>query len=147
MMVRLGKHLVLICALIASSHAYAKMHSGGRDLNTDSSEQTEYPISGRYAWPAHSDTPSDKVLLLAEHESGGKTREKNWDDLSDKQQKRIQKRRKEFDALPPEEKERIRSAREKYRQLPDKRRDELRKKWRDMTPEERARYRHLNEKD
>lgn len=142
-MIRLGKHLLLICALIASSHAYAKMHSGDRDLNSDSTEQTVYPISGRYGWP----TPSDKVLLLAEHESGGKTRGKDWDHLSDKQKKRIQKRRKEFDALPPEEKERIRSAREKYRQLPDKRRDELRKKWRDMTPEERARYRHLKEKD
>lgn len=142
-MLRFSKHLLLICALMASSHAYTKMDSGNHDLNYDSSEQTEYPISGRHVWS----TSSEKILFMAEHENGGKTRETDWDSLSDKQKKRIQKRRKEFDALPPEEKERIRSAREKYRQLPDKRRDELRKKWREMSPEERARYRRLNEKD
>ncbi len=140
---RLSKHLLLICALIASSHVYAKMHGSDRDLITESWEQAEYSMPGRSARPA----PSKKILLLAEHENDDKARGKDWDDLSDKQQKRIQKRRKQFDALPPEEKERIRSAREKYRQLPDNRRDELRKKWQDMTPEERARYRHLKDKD
>ncbi len=142
-MTRFGKHLLIACALIASSQACAKMHGGTSELIALTGERTELPRFVKNMQPALSNQP----LLLAEHENDDKSREKSWDDLSDKQKKRIQKRRKEFNALPPEEKQRIRSAREKYRQLPDKHRDELRRKWRDMTPEERARYRHLNHRD
>lgn len=142
-MIRLRTPLLLICALIASSHVWAKMHGGARDSTILTERRTEYPLFVQDQQPAR----PDEILLLAEHENDDKNRKKGWDELSDKQKKRIQKRRKEFDALPPQEKERIRSVREKYRQLPDKRRDELRRKWREMTPEERARYRHLNDQD
>jgi len=69
-----------------------------------------------------------------------KKHRERYDSLSPEQRERIRKRRELFNSLPPEERQRIERAREKFRNLPPERRQELKEKWRKMSPEQRRQF-------
>ena len=67
-----------------------------------------------------------------------------WQSLPPERRAEIRQRYEQFRALSPEEQARIRSTQQRVRELPPERRDELQKRWREMTPEQRQHGRPEN---
>jgi hypothetical protein len=60
-----------------------------------------------------------------------------WQSLSLERRADIRQRYEQFRALSPEEQARVRSTQQRVKELPPERREELLKRWREMTPEQR----------
>jgi hypothetical protein len=61
-------------------------------------------------------------------------------DLSPDERKKLKKYKERFESLPPEERQRIRAAREKYKQMSPEEKESLRRKWENMSEEEKHQY-------
>jgi hypothetical protein len=75
--------------------------------------------------------------LSPEEQARLRERFERWREMSPEQRARIRERHERFRALPESEQEQILRARERFRALPPERREELREKWRKLSPEER----------
>lgn len=58
---------------------------------------------------------------------------------SPEQRQRSESRKKDFEAMSSEEKRRILETQKKFKKLPPEEREKLKEKWRNLSPEERAR--------
>lgn len=119
--------LILLSLLGGSSIASARYHH-------DSEAVAFQRVNAGYKFVA---LESDRGLILADHEDDNNDgreieskRSKRWEDLSPRQQRKLERRYEEYKSLPQVEQERIKDARQKYRDLPPEKRRELRDQYR-----------------
>lgn len=114
----------LLLFLFASnaSASYAQ-----REQSTDKTSTTATPF-------VFADHPQ---WLLAEYRQDHEGRKRSWQELSPEEKARIRQRRQRFESLPPEHRRRLRDARERFQKMTPEQRQTLRRKWQEMSPEER----------
>ena len=101
------------------------------------------PAWGHVARPLH----ESAFIMVPDHTDASfagcgflSKRDKNWENLSPEEKKKLRKRYKEWQSLPPEEKEKIRQRMKRLNQMsPQERKtyQQLYKKWRHLPADER----------
>ena len=60
-----------------------------------------------------------------------------WRSMPPEQRQELRNRWQQFKSLPPEQQQRVRQSFQRFRQMPPEQRTELRRQWRQMSPEQR----------
>ncbi len=77
------------------------------------------------------------LAMSPEQRSSAQQRFSQWRALPPEQRQVLRQRWQQFKRLPPEQQQRVRENFRRFRQMPPERRMELRRQWRQMSPEQR----------
>src|SRR6476646_7882479 len=79
--------------------------------------------------------------MTPEQKDVAKQNYQRWQQLPPEQQQRFRERLDHFRQLPTEEQQRLRGTQRWFQSLPAERRHELKERWKNLSPEERRRFR------
>jgi hypothetical protein len=77
------------------------------------------------------------LSMTPEQRAGAQQRFSQWRAMPPEQRQVLRQRWQQFKSLPPEQQQRVRENFQHFRQMPPERRMELRRQWRQMSPEQR----------
>jgi hypothetical protein len=80
------------------------------------------------------------LSMTPEQRAGAQQRFSQWRAMPPEQRQLLRQRWQQFKSLPPEQQQRVRENFQRFRQMPPERRMELRRQWRQMSPEQRHNF-------
>ena len=116
------------CALELARLAPTRLISLGTMPSRDS-ERQQALAKGSQRW----------VSMTPEQRLGAQQRFSQWRAMPPEQRQQLRQRWQQFKSMPPEQQQRVRESFNRFRQMPPERRMQLRRQWRQMTPEQRHR--------
>jgi hypothetical protein len=82
------------------------------------------------------------LSMTPDQRSSAEQRFSEWRAMPPEQRQVLRQRWQEFKRLPPGEQQHIRESYRRFREMPAERRSELRRRWHQMTPEQRRSFQH-----